>query len=163
MSAIISECGTYRYALNRPVGRTEPGSVLWVMLNPSTADADTDDPTITRCIGYTHDWGYDSFSVGNLYAFRATDPKALRSANVDIRGWENDRHLGRMAGAAKLIIAAWGGFADPKHAKSMTTFLSCYGPVHCIGTTKDGQPWHPLYKAKHLRPIPYFPSDRGAE
>lgn len=163
MSAIISDCGKYRYALNRPKGRIEPGAVLWVMLNPSTADADIDDPTISRCIGYTRNWGYDSFSVGNLYAYRATDPKALWSADVDIRGTENDGHLCRMAARAELIVVAWGGFADPARARSVASLLTGFAPIHCIGTTKDGQPWHPLYKSKDLRPVQYSTAQRDSE
>lgn len=164
MSATISECGTYRYTLERSWPLSGDKHVLWVMLNPSTADASIDDPTIKRCIGYTKAWGYGGLMVGNLYAFRATKPEDLwdAAAHMDAQGWENDGHLSRMAACATLtgglIVAAWGGFADPRRAEGITKLLNGFGPVHCIGRTKDGQPWHPLYKAKDLRPILYSES-----
>jgi hypothetical protein len=158
MSATISKCGLFRYTLERHWGWAENGGdVLWVMLNPSTADAETDDPTITRCIGYSKGWGYSGLMVGNLYGYRATDPDALWDAagNIDVIGSENDQHLCRMATTAEIIIAAWGGHADDKRAAAIARLLSGFGPLYCIGKTKHGQPWHPLYKAKDLRPMPY--------
>lgn len=162
-SATISECGNYRYTLERkwPLA-DDAGHVLWVMLNPSTADAATDDPTITRCIGYSKAWGFAGLMVGNLYGYRATDPAALWEAKVDIRGNDNDQHLCRMAAGASLIVAAWGGFADHHRAVRVISLLKDFGSIYCIGKTKGGQPWHPLYKAKGLKPIPYAMQDGAA-
>ena len=77
--AVISQDERHRYSLTRRWG-DGPRVCCWIMLNPSTADATTDDPTIRRCIGFTHDWGYDALTVVNLYAWRATDPADLRNA-----------------------------------------------------------------------------------
>ena len=77
--AVISQDERHRYSLTRRWG-DGPRVCCWIMLNPSTADATTDDPTIRRCIGFTHAWGYDALTVVNLYAWRATDPADLRNA-----------------------------------------------------------------------------------
>lgn len=160
MSATISDCGLFRYTLERrwkyPTDLRD--EVLWVMLNPSTADAETDDPTITRCISYSKEWGYNGLMVGNLYAYRATDPSALWDAadNIDVRGSGNDQHLCRMAALAGLIVVAWGGHADEKRACDVIQLLSGFQPLHCIGMTKSKMPWHPLYKPKNLRPFPFY-------
>jgi|SRR5580700_613930 hypothetical protein len=158
MSATISDCGLFRYTLERKWalggGR---GTVLWVMLNPSTADAEIDDPTIGRCIGYAKSWGYDGIMVGNLFAYRATKPADLWDAgeNIDIIGSENDGHLRRMAAAASIVVAAWGGVKCAPQVYHVTKLLTKYADVHCLGATKDGGPLHPLYKPKDLRPILY--------
>src|SRR3989449_11540410 len=106
--ACFSRCGTYRYALWR---RWAAGpQVLFVMLNPSTADAQRDDPTIRRCIGFARRWGCGGIEVVNLFALRATDPRRLRYTRDPV-GPENVAHLARAAGRASLVGAAWG--ADP--------------------------------------------------
>lgn len=96
MSAIISDCGTYRYLLTRATGVTlfesQARTVNFIMLNPSTADATADDPTIRRCIRFAMAWDYERLVVTNLFAFRATDPGDLRFAKDPI-GPENDRHI----------------------------------------------------------------------
>jgi hypothetical protein len=161
MSATISNCGLFRYTLERRWNWGEPAisEVLWVMLNPSTADAEADDPTITRCIGYSKAWGYSGLMVGNLYAYRATDPTALWDAaeNLDVIGSENDQHLCRMAATAGIIVVAWGSHADVARAENVARLLAGFSPIYCIGKTKHGQPWHPLYKSRDLRPILYSP------
>jgi hypothetical protein len=165
-SAHISNCGLYRYMLSRTWSQTNATRVLWVMLNPSTADASIDDPTIKRCIGYAKAWGYGGLFVGNLYAYRATDPAHLWDAHfngLDIRGIENDQWLCKMAPVSNLIVAAWGGNADPQRARSVTKLLSGFQDVHCIGRTKAAQPLHPLYKSKDLQPVPYSQSSGGTK
>ena len=74
--AVLSECKKYRYMLRRVWDRTKP-ACLFIGLNPSTADATVDDPTIRRCVGFADSWGYGELVVGNLYAFRATKPKDM--------------------------------------------------------------------------------------
>jgi hypothetical protein len=107
VSAIISADGRYRYRLGR---RWADGpAVLWIMLNPSTADAEQDDPTIRRCIAFSKQFHYGALWVGNLYAFRSTDPDALWGLGASAaRGPENASHLSAMGAECQQIIAAWG-------------------------------------------------------
>lgn len=151
--AVISECGRYRYALTRGDWLDGEGTVLFVMLNPSTADAAADDPTIRRCIRFARDWGFARLTVANLYALRAADPAALLSA-TDPVGPENDYWLDRLAGEATEVIAAWGAhrYAERRsdHVRKLVEFQA--GAMRCLGQTKQLAPRHPLYvRADALR------------
>lgn len=152
-SAVISPCGLYRYRLER-WWTAGSRNVLWVMLNPSTADAHQDDPTIAKCIRFSKAWGFDGITVGNVYAWRATDPRALRQVSDPV-GPENDAHLRRMARHASLIVAAWGTKADVRRAERTLDLLRRVGTVHALRIAKGGQPWHPLYLPETLRPEPW--------
>lgn len=153
--AVLSPCGLYRYRL----GRTWDAStarVCWVMLNPSTADASVDDPTIRRCIGFARAWGFGGLDVVNLFALRSPDPRALRTA-ADPVGPENDRHILDVAGRAGLVVCAWGadGFARSR-ARSVLGSLAARGlVVHRLASTREGAPAHPLYLAGGLMPVPW--------
>ena len=145
MSAIISPCGRYRYRLHREWG--EGGECLFVMLNPSTADAEKDDPTIRRCIGFARQFGCGSLTVVNLYALRATHPRALFAA-IDPVGPENEAHILRaLTQPPALVIAAWGahGHRSVARQKFLLAAQRTENPVWCLGWTKDGAPRHPLY------------------
>ena len=139
--AVLSPCGQYRYRLSRSWLMGE-GTVLFIMLNPSTADAETDDPTIRRCIGFARRWGFRALAVGNLFALRATDPRELKRV-ADPVGPDNDEHLLAMAEAAAATIAAWGQFGvylqRERHVRQMI------GGLEHLGLTKQGYPRHPLY------------------
>lgn len=143
--AIISDDGLYRYQLTRRWG---PGAVVgFVMLNPSTADAEQDDPTIRKCIGFARRWCYDAITVWNLYAYRATKPTDLWKA-ADPVGPDNDFYLGIgldfMADYAQgPIVAAWGANAKPDRVKQFRA-LAEGRKTGCLGFTKAGQPLHPL-------------------
>jgi hypothetical protein len=103
--ALLSPCRRYRFALWR---RWDIGpQVLFVMLNPSTADEAMDDPTIRRCIGLARSWGFSALAVGNLFAYRTTSPADL-SASADPVGSKNDHWLHRLHEESSLTIAAWG-------------------------------------------------------
>lgn len=147
MSAIISDCGVYRYRLER--GNPLKPAVAFIMVNPSTADAETDDPTIRKVRGFAERAGYDRLLVGNLFAYRATDIKALRSA-ADPVGPENDDHLERILSNATLHIAAWGALAKlpdtlRKRWTEVVRIADRLGyQFHCIGTNDDRHPRHPL-------------------
>lgn len=104
--ALISDDGVYRYRLHRTWDSAKP-TVAFLMLNPSTADATEDDPTIRRCIGFAKEWGYGTLIVGNLFALRSTDPERLTEHPEPV-GPENDAHLMSICGAADQTIAAWG-------------------------------------------------------
>jgi hypothetical protein len=150
-SAIISECGTYRYSLVR---EWEQGPrVLWIMLNPSVADASIDDPTIRRCIGFSKVWDFPmlrfgSMEVVNLFAYRATDPKdmaAAKALGVDIVGPENDLRITEAASRASLVVAAWG--ADKLAPLRSVGIRKLIAPhqLMALGKSKSGAPKHPLY------------------
>lgn len=156
--AIISDCGLYRYTLTRDLDPDfdDPayhgGSVLWVMLNPSTADATENDPTIRRCIGFSKAWGRDFLHVVNLYAYRATLPNTLWLVDDPV-GPENDHHIERLAEDCNLIVCAWGTPGpDKDRAKHVRGLLENRGPVHYLRLNKDGSPGHPLYLPKSLKP-----------
>lgn len=146
--AHISEDGLYRYSLTRRFDRLLGcGTCTFVMLNPSTADADQDDPTIRRCIGYMERFGYNHLRVVNLYAYRATNPRDLWGA-ADPVGPINDHVLQLAFRDADLLIAAWGAHAKPERVAEVLAMAKRPGrggPFLCLGKTKDGAPRHPLY------------------
>lgn len=123
--ALLSPCGRYRYRLTRQ-WRAAGQTALWVMLNPSTADAVEDDNTIRAITRITQAWGYRGFMVGNIYALRSRDPAALWRAD-DPAGPENARHLNNMAASAHRIVAAWGAHADRADAEPVPSFNQLAG------------------------------------
>lgn len=152
--AQIDSTGRYRYSLFRRWGSGER-VVLWVMLNPSIADAAIDDPTIRRCIGFSSYWGYDALSVVNLFPLRATNPKELRLARGAARGGpENDEAIRDEAVYAKLIVAAWGAHGGlwDRDVEVRKLLRAAGHTVHHMGLTQGGQPRHPLYLRADVRP-----------
>lgn len=150
-TALLSPCGRYRYLLGRTwndllSASGSPRIALWVMLNPSTADAEIDDATVRRCIGFSKAQGFDGLEVANLYALRSRDPFGLTAASNPI-GPETDQFLNEAADRAEVIVAAWGGFAMARASRApwVTELLSRRGPVLCLGKTLKGDPRHPLY------------------
>lgn len=149
MGAVISDCGLYRYRLERDLGGLMDGkTVAFVMVNPSTADAELDDATIRKVKGFATRMGGSRVIVGNLFAFRATDINALKSVNVPV-GAENDAHLRRIIGDADIIVAAWGSLGKlPPHLRRRWTqfhdMATAAGKrLMCLGIAKDGHPLHP--------------------
>ena len=149
--AVFSRDGRYRYRLWRRWKRSLP-VVAFVMLNPSTADAQRDDPTIRRCIGFARRWGCGGIEVVNLFALRATDPRRLRYTRDPV-GPENVAHLARAAGRASLVVAAWG--ADPAVGTRGTELARRLSRrLRCLGVTRAGAPRHPLYLRSSARAVP---------
>lgn len=144
-SAVVSDCGRYRYALTR---RWASGPMaLFIMLNPSTADAEVDDPTIRRCIGFAKREGCGALRVENLFAWRATKPDEMFAQADNVIG-ATDTAIREAARAADgPIIAAWGGDRRAEgRARVVTELLDKLGvEVLCLGATKAGAPRHPLY------------------
>lgn len=158
-SAVISNGGKYRYTLARwwHMPSFSAGMVLWVMLNPSTADGSVDDNTIRRCINFSRDWGYEAMTVVNLYAYRATKPLDLwqrAQQGKDIIGPKNDKWIRREAYHAQRIILAWGGNSDFARPRTVTEeLLEPYGRrLYCLGYTTAGHPVHPLRLARATKP-----------
>lgn len=144
MTAVLDPTRAYRYRLERVTGASAR-TCLFVMLNPSTADETTDDPTVRRCMAFARREGCGRLVVVNLYALRATNPKALRAAD-DPRGPDNGDHLRRAAAQADIIIAAWGGnHLGGSWPVKVRAILAEHGPVHALRVTKAGDPGHPLY------------------
>lgn len=146
MSAVISDCGQYRYMLTRPGDLTATRApAVFCMLNASTADASLNDPTSTRCGGFARLWGCDGFIIINAYGLRSTDPDNLWS-HVDPVGPDNDMWLSTVAHEYKEIICAWGANAKPDRVKAVVAIFTAAGTrMRCLGVTKSGAPRHPLY------------------
>ena len=150
--ADLSADRCYRYKLWR-IWDDENPPALFIMLNPSTADANRDDPTIRRCIRYAQEWGYGGLLVGNLFAYRSAYPSTLRQV-LDPAGPRNGRALAELQERAAITVAAWGGLGDLLgRAREVCGLL---GPMHCLGVTLGGHPKHPLYlrKDEPLQPYP---------
>ncbi|MFH7024540.1 MAG: DUF1643 domain-containing protein [Heteroscytonema crispum UTEX LB 1556] len=138
--------GNYRYLLGRKWDADLP-QVTFVMLNPSTADADKNDRTLTKCINFAHCWGYGSLEVVNLFAYRATKPPDLLLP-ADPVGLKNNCYIQLATRRADSIIVAWGGGKFPKIMNRNQEVLSLISSktLYSLGRlTKDGHPRHPLY------------------
>jgi len=159
-AAEISPCGQYRYWLLRVWDRSLRTLPI-VMLNPSTADADNDDPTIRRCMAFAKREGFGGIRVVNLFAFRATSPDDMKAA-ADPFGPEGNAVLGEIfmvAGMTDMsVLAAWGAHGSHMgRAEMIKTSAKGWGAnLVCLGTTKDGHPRHPLYVAGNQ---PFVPLD----
>jgi hypothetical protein len=144
----------YRYRLSR-TWKSGP-RVLFIMMNPSTADPSYDDPTVAKCRRFAVNWGYSGIDVGNTFAYRATDQKILTQV-ADPIGPENDRHLQQMALDAALVVFAYG---KPKtrilKARGLEVALMLKSSLkikpHILRLTIDGTPYHPLYLPETLKP-----------
>lgn len=149
-SATFSPCRLYRYSLWRCWGPASGRYVMFVGLNPSTADELLNDPTIRRCIAYARSWGYAGLCMANIFAFRATQPADMKAC-LDPIGPENDRYLLRLFQLAGVVVAAWG--TDGAHLSRGEAVNALLPKLHCLKRTKDGHPGHPLYLRKSLTPV----------
>tara|TARA_B100000902_G_C27016535_1_gene767481 strand:- start:68 stop:529 length:462 start_codon:yes stop_codon:yes gene_type:complete len=144
--AIISKCGKYRYSLLREWNKSK-GKVLFIMLNPSTADDKEDDKTIIRCINFAKDWGYGGLMVGNLFAYRTTYPKELfKTKNPE--GKDNLKRIKQMIKRSDLVICAWGNKqgSPPKYLRELSE-------LHYLKLLDDRKtPGHPLRLKKDTKP-----------
>ena len=123
------------------------------MLNPSTADAAQDDPTIRRCIGFARAWGFAGVEIVNLFALRSTDPRALRRS-CDPCGSDNDAHVRVAARRAHLMVLAWGmrGSLLGRDREVLELLSRSRTRLLALGWTRSGQPRHPLYLRRDARP-----------
>lgn len=162
-SAVLSDCGRFRYSLTRRWADLYDNdrSLLFVMLNPSTADAMVDDATIRRCVAFAHGHGFGAIEVVNLFAYRATQPRDLALA-----GWppgpQNDERIAVAARDADAICVAWGAVGDRGPAcdrvQAVAPILRRAGkPLQCLKITRSGHPQHPLYLRGDCRLQPFTP------
>lgn len=145
MGAEISDDGRYRYSLTRVWD--DGDTVAFIGLNPSTADAMKDDPTIRRCVGFAQRWGFGGLVMLNLFAFRATDPKEMVKQVGAAIGPENDKHLTQWAKVCPVMVAAWGtqGAFFTRNKQVVSLIVGAGMSLHCFGKTDLGFPKHPLY------------------
>ncbi len=148
MSAVISDCGKYRYHLTRRISDVAR-RIVWILTNPSVADAEKNDPTIRRVIGFSRRLGYGMISVVNMYAFRATLPFDL-TRTADPVGPDNDAWIRNAVGGADLVVAAWGAptFASQRAEELRRLLRDRKVSLWCLGQTAKGHPRHPLYLPK---------------
>lgn len=187
--AEISACGKYRYRLWREWRGThdpnnwrwlrdakggiakdgnnldlgEPKACVFVMLNPSTADGSTDDPTIRRCVGFAKRWNFERLEVVNLFAFRATDPQTvLRMSHGpksdDPVGVENSEHFERVMPRAGVVVCAWGNHGRhlDQDETALGWMLGYRAPIVALKISKDGNPCHPLYLPSNSARLPFM-------
>ena len=147
--------GDYRYCLERTWDLELPRT-CWLMLNPSIADAETDDHTIRVCTAFTRAWGHGSLVVANLFAYRATDPKRLYTA-ADPIGPRNDEAILAAVSNADLVVAAWGNHgAFQGRSLHVRALLTQHGiRLTALRITKSGEPSHPGRLPHALRPVPF--------
>ena len=155
----FSACRRYRYIWEL-VWEPADAPCAFIGLNPSTADEHGPDPTVRRCIGYARDWGYGRLIMLNAFGYRETDRLAMKRIEnpvaplADPRA--NDRAIrrtvARVVAAGGMVVAAWG--ADGAHqgrSAALRRLLGAY-PLHVLTQTASGEPGHPLYLRKTLRP-----------
>jgi len=152
--------GRYRYSLWRFWDKAL-SPLVWVMLNPSTADETQNDPTIRRCIGFARELGHGGIVVVNLFALRSTSPAALAAdigAGQDPIGPKNNEHIASQVRAASRVICAWGpnGMLKDRDKAVFRLLQECSEKVECLGLTKTTAcPRHPLYVMGGTVPIPF--------
>jgi len=157
-SAQFSECRRFRYTLRRcfagNVQEPPKSPVIFLMLNPSTADAFKVDPTVRRCVGFAKLWGRTDLIVVNLFAIRETYPRKLRGY-PDRVGEENNAVLAALPDGP--IVAAWG--AHPLAVERAKVVARIIGrPLHCLRRTASGAPEHPLYIPGNTTLKPWEPA-----
>lgn len=161
-TAYFSDDKKYRYRLERRWDDAEMqsgGVPLFIMMNPSTADIDVDDPTVRRCVGYAKRWNMKGLVVCNLFAYRATYPKMLLEVEDPV-GVENDNTLQKEAERAEKIICAFG--LPPKQVfyrvhHVIHLLRSVNKPLYALQQTQAGWPGHPLYLRKNIDPVLWNP------
>ena len=148
MGAILSPSGRYRYLLWRELTKQRVSirrTCLFIMLNPSTADAEYDDPTIRRCKSFALREHCDRLEVVNLFAYRATNPDALKVISREVAfGPKNLEYIQQATHTAEVIIAGWGALGA-RYGMDKYILKLIDRPVYCLGKTMHGMPRHPLY------------------
>lgn len=148
--AVFSPCRRYRYKLWRRWSDTKPLNFL--MLNPSTADETVNDPTVEGCERRAREWGYGGVVVTNLFAFRATDPEEMKRCGDPV-GIDNNDHIRREYVFSAMTICAWGNHGAHMNRSATVRKLLSKGVLHALKLNKSGEPQHPLYIARSVKPF----------
>lgn len=150
--AMLSYDKKHRYHLFRFWDLTKP-SIVFIMLNPSTADEEKDDPTIRKCVQYAKNWGYGLLFVVNLFSYRTTDPSVLKKADKTKNEY-TDMYISQIANNAKKVICAWGSSLKVEdRVAEVKNQILC--DLYALKINKDGNPTHPLFLKGNLKPILY--------
>jgi hypothetical protein len=158
-TAGFSPCRTYRYTLSRIWGPQEQRLLIFIMLNPSTADALYNDPTVERCQRRAIQDGYGGLMVVNLFALRATQPFLLKQRQDPV-GPDNDRSILQVCSIPEATVVCGWGTHGVLHGRDQQVIkmLQLQGiPLHALKVSKKGHPWHPLYVSYETKPQPWFP------
>lgn len=159
--AVFSHCMRFRYRLDIPLGAQQmlfqkssgDGRCVFMMLNPSTADHNVNDPTVSRCVDFAQKWGFADVTILNLFAFRATDPDDLLAFGLEPGvGTNNDRHIATVVKQSRRVVLGWGNtfkeepfFRDRIRAVLATIAKNHASPAVALEINSDGHPRHPLY------------------
>ncbi len=141
--AEFSKDRQYRYALWRIWDKHRGKRIMFIGLNPSTANETDPDPTITRVKNFTESWGYSGFYMLNLFAIVSDDPKVLKT-HADPLG-DNNGWLEKIAPLCDKVVFAWGAFKQKAVKERAKQIIEMFPEAYCLKKTKDGSPWHPLY------------------
>jgi hypothetical protein len=153
--AAFDGSGRYRYTLWRAWSSYHP-RIVFVLLNPSTADEERNDPTIRRCIGFARAWEFGSVEVVNLFAYRTTDYKELFKVGDPI-GKENNYYLIQAVERCSTVVVGWGTWGTLlARDRQVLSLIAGRKDVHCLGITKNGQPRHPLYLKGDTSLVPFY-------
>lgn len=144
----------YRYQLWRIWDESKP-LVAFIGLNPSTADANEEDPTLKRCIRFAESWGYGGVYMINLFALKSPKPDALYEGTLDIIGEENNQHIQNVLGKVEKVICAWGNHGILRNRHKEVLKMIAKAKPHYLKLNMSGQPAHPLYLPQHLSPTAY--------
>lgn len=164
---VFDEARLYRYVLVhdwRDALFPEPEKpVAWIGLNPSTADEASLDPTLRRIKAFSAGWGFNSFRMLNLFAFRATEPEDMKAARDPV-GPENDAALIEHTEGCRYVVCAWGndGAFSGRAAAVIGALWAAGRSLVALRITGAGHPGHPLYLPAKLQPFPFPLSNVGA-
>lgn len=154
--AYIDSTKKYRYLLTRKWDTKKP-DVTFIMLNPSTADAFEDDPTIINCCKLSKEWGLGGIEVINLFAYRSSKPDELKKA-LDPIGPENNEHIIKAIKSSSLTIAAWGNHGTfLNRDKEVIDLVNNYCDLYCLLVNKTGCPTHPKNLSVDIKPVKFKP------
>ena len=149
--AVFSDCREYRYCLWRKWDESKK-KIMFIGLNPSTADEVNNDPTVQRCINYSKKWGYGEFYMMNIFAYRTTYPTVLLEHPEPV-GKENDSWLKKIYKKTDMCIGAWGNHGEFLDRSKQV--LSLLPKIHCLKVNQSGEPAHPLYLKGSIKPFLY--------